>query len=230
MAAILHNTIHSSGSVCGIDEAGRGALAGPLVAAAVVLSTSGNEISRHAGFPIRDGKTLTAIQRTKIYQVLQKTNALIAIETISVRSINNHGIAWANKEIMKRLVKKVPADRYILDGTIRIGRIAGNPSVQSIPHADATVAEVICAGIVAKVARDNLMRELHRLYPEYGWDHNCGYGTAEHIRAICAVRSTRYHRSIFVATALKKVQNLPASTPAATAATSGESSAPGKSR
>ena len=194
-----------AGIVCGIDEAGRGALAGPLVAAAVILSTSEKEISRRAGFRIRDSKTLTGIQREKIYSVLMETNALIAFETISVRSINNHGISWANKESMRKLIKIMHADHYILDGTISVGRVLGKSDIRSIPHADAIVPEVICAGIVAKVERDRMMLNLDAMHPEFGWNHNCGYGTAEHIRMIQTNGSTKYHRGIFVTTALRNI-------------------------
>lgn len=189
--------------ICGLDEAGRGALAGPLVAAAVILPCSRNKISRRAGFSLRDGKILTAKQRRKIYTILKRLKAKILIEIISARSINNHGMGWANREIFRRLIKKADADRYIVDGNIKIGRIAGKKDVRSIADADAIIPEVICAGIVAKVERDCLMRGLHREFPKYGWRHNAGYGTKKHIKAIELYAMTRYHRGIYVTTAMR---------------------------
>ncbi len=190
--------------ICGIDEAGRGALAGPLVAAAVTLPVSARTVSRRAGFTLRDGKRLTPAQRIKFVTVIKRLHAGITVEVISARSINNHGIGWANREIMRRLIKRTDADRYVLDGNLKIGRIAGKTGkIASIPHADATVTEVICAGIVAKVERDRIMGDLHRTYFRYGWNRNRGYGTRAHIIAITEFSSTRYHRSVFVTTALR---------------------------
>ncbi len=191
--------------LCGLDEAGRGALAGPLVAAAVILLCSRNKISRRAGFKLRDGKLLRAKQRKKVYAVLKRLRAEIAVEVISARSINNHGIGWANREIMRRLIKKVKADKYIVDGKLKLGRIAGKTNkVTSIIDADATIAEVICAGIVAKVERDKLMQQLHKQFPKYHWKNNAGYGTKGHLAAITTYSLTYYHRSIFVTTALRR--------------------------
>src|SRR5437899_2439419 len=102
--------------VCGVDEAGRGALAGPLVTAAVIPAISKRKLLAMAKTPIRDGKTLSAIQRMRIYKALIDTGATYAIEIISARSINNRGIARANKEGMRRLIKKIHADIYIVDG------------------------------------------------------------------------------------------------------------------
>ena len=149
--------------ICGLDEAGRGALAGPLVAAAIILSCSGNTISKNAGCKLRDGKLLNSNQRKKIYSALKKYNAKIAVEVISTRSINNHGIGWVNREIFRRLIKIIDSDSFIVDGNLKLGRIAGKTNtVTSIVDADATIPEVICAGIVAKVERDKIMDQLHK--------------------------------------------------------------------
>jgi ribonuclease HII len=192
--------------ICGLDEAGRGSLAGPLVAAAVILHCRRNVISRKAGIIVRDSKTLNSKQRKKIYSVLKKLKAEIFIEIISTRSINNHGIGWANKEIFRRLIKKITADQFIVDGNLHIGRIAGKTNtVKSVVHADAYIAEVMAAGIVAKVERDTIMYGLHRRFPKFDWKYNAGYGTRSHIAAIRKYTVTRYHRGIFVTTALRKL-------------------------
>lgn len=102
--------------VCGIDEARRRALVGPLVATAVVLTRSPQKISRLAKTKLRDGKLLTAKQRNKIFSVLKKLKTEMMIEVISSRQINNHNIGWANRKVVRRLIKKVDADKYIIDG------------------------------------------------------------------------------------------------------------------
>lgn len=174
--------------LCGLDEAGRGALAGPLVAAAVI-----GQVSK-----IKDGKLLSPNQRNEIYSRLKKSGAQIYIETISSRSINNHGIGWANKEIFKRLIKKVLADKYIIDGNLKI------KGAQSVVNGDATIPEVILAGIVAKVERDKIMCQLHKSFHRYHWEVNKGYGTLKHIEAIKNHGPCRYHRVVFVTTALRQ--------------------------
>ncbi len=178
--------------ICGLDEAGRGPLAGPLVAAAVVLNLAFTT-------PIRDGKLLSRLQREKIYEELKKTKSLIEVEIISTKLINSKGIGWANKEIFRRLIKKVKADLYIVDGNLKINR----PNVKSIINADANIPVVILAGIVAKVERDKIMTKLHRKFPLYNWKQNAGYGTKEHIKIICEYGACREHRNIFVNSAIK---------------------------
>ncbi len=190
---------------CGIDEAGRGALAGPLVAAAVVMShKTVKTVSRRAGFKVRDGKTLSGAKRRKIYAILKRMRATVAVEVISTRQINNRGINWANREIMRRLIKRMMADEYILDGKMKVGRVAGRPNIRSIVDADATIGEVILAGIVAKVERDRLMDALHREFPDFRWKQNKGYGTKSHLTALSTRGPCRYHRLIYVTTALRK--------------------------
>lgn len=190
--------------ICGIDEAGRGALAGPLVAAAVILPCSVRKISKRAKIKVRDGKLLTAKQRNQIYTVLKRCKAQFEAEVISTRTINNHGIGWANRQIIRRLIKRIEADKYIIDGRLKLGRIQGKTSrVQSIVDADAAIPEVILAGIVAKVERDKIMKALHRQFPRYHWKSNAGYGTKKHLEALQTYSFTYYHRRIFVTTALR---------------------------
>lgn len=190
---------------CGIDEAGRGALAGPIVAAAVMLPCSPTKVSKIAQTPLKDGKLLTPSKRRRVCQALKQLNATICVEVISTRSINNHGIGWANKEVIRRLIQKIDADEYIVDGNLRLGRIMGKTDhIKSVVDADATIPQVICAGIIAKVERDKLMRNLHKQFPKYKWKLNAGYGTKKHLEAIKLYDMTYYHRRIFVTTALRK--------------------------
>ncbi|MBI3559904.1 ribonuclease HII [Candidatus Gottesmanbacteria bacterium] len=194
--------------ICGIDEAGRGALAGPLVAAAVVLPYSIRKLGRIAKTPIRDGKTLSIAQRTRICRTLKRLDADIHVEVISTRRINNRGIQRANREAIRSLIKRVDADRYIVDGKIRLGRIKGKTEkILTIVNADATIPEVILAGIVAKFKRDAIMQKLHDQLPRYHWKSNAGYGTKLHLQAITSNGATRFHRNVFVTTTLRRVKS-----------------------
>lgn len=191
-------------TICGIDEAGRGALAGPLVAAAVILPCSPRYLARLAKTKVRDGKLLTATQRNRIYKALKRVKAEIVIEVISSRKINNHGIGKANRLIVRNLIKRVEADKYIVDGKLKLGRIKGKThKMRSVVDADATIPEVILAGIVAKVERDKIMHALHKQFPLYNWRRNAGYGTRQHLEVLQTHSITIYHRSIFVTTALR---------------------------
>jgi len=194
--------------ICGLDECGRGAWAGPLVAAAVVLNCSRQRLVRIAGTKLRDSKLLNAKQRQKIYQALKKTEAEMAVEVISDRQINNRGIGWANREIFRRLIKRIEADEYIADGTIKIGKVKGRPAIKSVIDADEKIPPAIAAGIVAKEERDKLMRRMHKEFPKYGWKTNTGHGTRAHFLAIEAWGMTKYHRTVFVTTALKNSNGL----------------------
>ena len=176
---------------CGMDEVGRGALAGPLVAAAAVLSAQ-RKVLR-----LKDSKKLTPEKRNKIYKRIILSGAVIAVEEISARQINMRGVGWANREIFRRLKNKIPADKYIADGNLKLGK-----KIKSVVKADTKIPEVMAASIIAKVFRDRIMDHLHQLYPKYGWQSNKGYGTKYHIAAIREHGVTKHHRSMFVRTAL----------------------------
>lgn len=192
-----HNDYLPAGrQVCGLDEVGRGALAGPLVAAGVIL----NPKFKIYNLKLRDSKKLNPRQREKIYKAIVESGCAAKTEIITARQINNRGIGWANKEIFKRLIKKIEADKYVVDGNLHI--YLRNKNVKSVVGADRTRKCVMAASIVAKVTRDRLMQELHGVHPQYGWRMNVGYGTSYHIDAIKEFGVVRYHRSVFVTTAL----------------------------
>lgn len=192
-------TVHD---VCGIDEAGRGALAGPLVAAAVAFPSGFHLPNVIGGVPLRDGKTLSRSQRERIIATCDEFGIQQRIETVHVADIDKRGIGWANKEVFRRLIASVEAARYILDGNLTIAVRGKAGRIESVVDADATVPQTILAGIVAKVHRDRLMDVLHHECPRYGWNHNAGYGTREHITAIREFGTTVHHRRMFTATAL----------------------------
>jgi ribonuclease HII len=182
--------------ICGLDEAGRGALAGPLVAAGVIL----NSKFKKYNIELKDSKKLNRQQRERIFKAIVASGSTLGTEIITARQINNRGIGWANMEIFKRLIKKIQADKYIVDGNLRIHQRDKN--VRCVIKADATRKCVMAASIIAKVTRDRLMQELHGEHPKYGWRMNAGYGTNYHITAIKESGVVRYHRSVFVTTAL----------------------------
>ena len=177
--------------VCGMDECGRGALAGPLVACAIVLK------AQYSILRLKDSKQLSIKQRNELYKQIINRAEVVRVEFISARQINNRGMWWANKEIFRKLIRSIRADKYIVDGNLKIKRAT------SMVKADTKVPEVMAASIVAKVTRDKFMKELHLKYPKYGWQTNVGYGTDHHIRAISEHGSIHYHRSVFVTTALR---------------------------
>lgn len=181
--------------ICGLDEVGRGPLAGPLVAAGVIL---GRKV-----VGLNDSKKLNPNQRRILYEEIINTCKVYAVEVFSVEEIDRIGIGQANKRIFEMLIKKIAADKYIVDGNLRItGDIRNRPNIESVIKADAKFPEVMAASIVAKVTRDGIMRNLHKEYPEYGWETNVGYGTKKHISAIVSFGTTPHHRIKFVQTAV----------------------------
>jgi ribonuclease HII len=174
--------------VCGLDECGRGPLAGPIVAAGVIFTRPIKNL--------KDSKKLSKAQRQKLFNEITG-NSVFEVEIISVGQINSRGIGWANKEVFKRLIKKLSADKYIVDGNLKI------KNAISLVKADDKIPEVMAASIVAKVTRDKLMQELHEKHPHYGWQSNVGYGTKFHITALREHGPCKHHRTTFVNTALK---------------------------
>ena len=175
--------------LCGMDEVGRGAYAGPLVAAAVVLPRG----FRHPW--LRDSKKLTASQREAVDEQVRGRAVALAVAEISVAEINSRGLGWANVEVFRRLVGQVVADGYCCDGRLRIDAI--HP-VHCLVGGDDLVPSISAASIVAKVHRDALMRRLHLDAPHYEWASNKGYGAPVHRAAILAHGVHSEHRRVFI--------------------------------
>lgn len=188
---------------CGLDEVGRGALAGPLVAAAVILPDDiADQLGALSRF-LRDSKTVPRARREDLALAIRAHALALEVVTIPVDDINRHGIGWANREAFRRLIAALDADEYIVDGRVRPpappDRIA---RVRCLVKADALVPAVAAASLVAKAHRDAMMATLHGSYPAYGWNTNAGYGAAAHLAALRAVGVCPEHRAMFVATAL----------------------------
>jgi ribonuclease HII len=186
--------------ICGLDECGRGAFAGPLVAAAVIIKSDLGSFPSLLPVPLRDSKQLTKSQRNKIVSLLPKLPIIYRVEEVSTSEINEKGIGWANKTIFERLVDKVKAKIYIVDGNLKFS----NLNIKSLIKGDDKCLQVMLASIIAKVYRDNLLASLHSDYPVYGWNTNSGYGSAFHIQSLREYGLSPHHRTQFVRTALQK--------------------------
>lgn len=185
-------------TICGLDECGRGSLAGPLVAAAVCINVDIQQFPSLLPAPLRDSKKLTEIQRNKIFAARRKLPITFKIEEISVAEINEKGMGWANREVFERLMKKIKAKVYMVDGNMKFK----DYHVQTLIKGDDKCYQVMLASIIGKVYRDNLLKKIHRDFPQYGWDKNSGYGTKMHIVALKEFGISPHHRTKFVSTAL----------------------------
>jgi ribonuclease HII len=176
--------------IAGVDEVGRGPLAGPVLAAAVVLPP--NVAIRG----VDDSKKLTADKRAELYDQIRAQAIAIGVAGASAREVDRHNILRASHLAMRRALQRMRCtpDHVFVDGTPVMGLGYEHTAVID---GDAKVHCVACASIVAKVVRDRLMHLLAARYPGYGWDTNAGYGTAEHRGAIAALGLTPHHRRSF---------------------------------
>ncbi|HEV8192721.1 MAG TPA: ribonuclease HII [Ktedonobacterales bacterium] len=188
---------------CGLDEVGRGALAGPLVAAGVILP---DDITSRLG-PLarflRDSKTVPRHHREKLAKEIRAHALAVELVLISVSEINKQGIGWANREAFYRLICAIAADEYIVDGRVRPPAPPERAHlVRCLVKADARVPAVAAASLVAKVYRDAWMANLHKHYPVFAWARNAGYGTPAHLAALHEHGPCLEHRTLFIETAL----------------------------
>ena len=177
-------------AIAGVDEVGRGCLAGPVIAAAVILDPA----RRPRG--LRDSKQLAAADRERLAAVIAKTAVAIALGVVESTEIDRTDILQATLEAMRCAVEglRVRPD-YLLVDAVRIPVI---PIPQEgLIRGDSRSASIAAASIVAKVYRDALMRSLHPLYPAYRFDANKGYGTRDHLRALRRLGATPLHRTTF---------------------------------
>lgn len=178
----------------GCDEAGRGPLAGPVYAAAVILP----EDFHHP--LLNDSKQMSEKERDILRPVIEKEAIAWAVEAVSAGEIDTLNILWASVTGMQRAVLKlVPKPDFLLvDGNkFRPFEGFGFSSYKTVIHGDATYASIAAASVLAKTWRDEKMRELSKEYPMYGWDRNFGYPTKEHIVALKEYGPSPYHRRSF---------------------------------
>ena len=179
--------------VVGVDEVGRGSLAGPVVAAGVVFPSQVKPIKG-----VNDSKKLSSNQRGKLEPIIKRTASDYALASVSVKVINQKGIEWATMEAMKRVVKKMKRTQVVLVDGNRAPRLPKEVEVKSIVGGDNQVYSIAAASILAKEYRDRLMRRLNRKYCAYGFAENKGYGTQKHRQAIYKYGVTICHRKLFV--------------------------------
>ncbi len=173
-------------SIAGIDEVGYGSLAGPVVAGAVILPL-GSRLAL-----IRDSKLLTSKQREKLANEIKERCHAWAIGAAEVEEINQLGLKAATFLAMRRALEAIPSTDHVLVDAFKIPDL--DLPQTALIHGDRLVKSIAAASILAKVFRDNLMRELDQEFPDYGFKSHKGYGTARHLKAIEKFGSCSIHR------------------------------------
>ncbi len=187
----LKKYMHEDLVEVGCDEAGRGPLAGPVFAAAVILP-------KDFFHPrLNDSKKMSASDRELLRGIIEKQALAWAVVEVSAQEIDSLNILWASVEGMHRAIRKlaVTPEFILVDGN-RFKPIDGIP-YETVVHGDATYASIAAASVLAKTYRDDKMRLLAQEYPQYGWERNMGYPTHEHIEAIKKWGYSPYHRRSF---------------------------------
>lgn len=180
------------GPVAGVDEAGRGACAGPLVVAAAILRTG--DANRLA--ELTDSKLLSPAARERMYELLLRRCTHTAVVVTEVEEVDRCGVGFANIEGMRRAVARLETHPgYVLTDGFRVPGLAA-PSL-NVLKGDRVAACVAAASVLAKVTRDRIMGELHERYPHYGFDVHKGYATAAHKAALREHGPSEVHRWSF---------------------------------
>ena len=179
------------GYLCGIDEVGRGPLAGPVVACAVILPKD------HDILYLNDSKKLTAHKREELYDVIMEKAVAVGIGMASPQRIDEINILQATYEAMREAISKLKVTpQLLLNDAVTIPQVT-IPQVPII-KGDAKSASIAAASIVAKVTRDRMMVEYDKTLPGYGFASNKGYGSSEHIEALKKYGPSPIHRASFI--------------------------------
>jgi ribonuclease HII len=188
----IENAIRRMGfnHVAGVDEVGRGCLAGPVVAAAVVLDPD-RYIPR-----ICDSKTVTSLERVRLYEQITRAAVCWGVASCDPEEIDRVNIHQASLRAMQRAVlSMVPLPDFVLVDAFRVPEL---PMAQrAVVHGDARCTAIAAASIVAKVTRDRFMLELHSRDPRYGFDRHKGYATRDHLEAVSRFGYSDVHRRSF---------------------------------
>ncbi len=182
-------TLYPICMIVGIDEVGRGCLAGPVVAGAVLL------VSPIKG--LRDSKMLSRSRREQLALIIEKQALALGLGWADAHEVDEYGLTHAVRLAMQRALEQIKHTykQIIIDGNYNF--LATNPLATTIIKADSKVAAVSAASIIAKVARDNFMRQQALLYPNYGFDKHVGYGTRMHLNALTKLGACELHRKSF---------------------------------
>ena len=186
-----------TGLIFGIDEAGRGPWCGPVVAACVCLPNF--EISPELASQINDSKKLSTTKREKLFPLIMNSGAYVGIGQSSAQEIDDLNILQATFLAMHRALEDATQKGYeanfaLIDGN-RLPK--WNIPCQCLIKGDSLSLSIAAASIVAKVTRDHIMQALAKEYPQYGWERNAGYGTADHIAALQQYGVTPHHRKTY---------------------------------
>lgn len=177
--------------ICGIDEAGRGPFAGPVVAGAVILPKNCNILY------INDSKKLSAAKREKLYDEIMEKAIAVGLGSVSPKVIDEINILQATYEAMRIAIKNLSVTPDILlNDAVKIPEV----DIIQVPiiKGDAKSASIAAASIIAKVTRDRLMMDYDKIYPEYGFADNKGYGSEKHREALKKYGSSPIHRNTFI--------------------------------
>lgn len=179
--------------IAGIDEVGRGPLAGPVMAAAVILPL---DLDTEWLSQVNDSKQLTPETREQLYPLIYKSAIAVGIGEVPAEGIDKHGIARATKIAMKKAIANLDTkpDALLID-FVRLTEV--NLPQRCIPKGDCRSVSIACASIIAKVTRDRLMVEMDRTYPGYGFAEHKGYATKEHLESIERLGACPIHRMCF---------------------------------
>jgi ribonuclease HII len=179
--------------VAGVDEVGMGALCAPVVAAAVLVRPHTRKI---AG--VRDSKMLSARQRGQLVDEIKRRSLAWAVGAASVAEIERLNIRNAAHLAMRRALRRLPEhDHVLIDGLKASGLDAYIGPYTAIVDGDASSYAIACASVIAKVTRDRLMARLAVRYPGYGWEHNAGYATRDHVAGLRLLGVTPFHRRTY---------------------------------
>ena len=176
----------------GVDEVGRGPLAGPVVACAVVLPTQCELLG------VKDSKKLTEEKRESLYEDIMTKALYVGIGVVEAEEIDHINILQATFKAMRMALEKIPApyDKVLVDGDKTIPNV--NVKQHAIIQGDNKSASIAAASIVAKVTRDRMMKEYARVYPGYDWENNKGYGSTKHYEGVKQQGITVLHRKTFL--------------------------------
>lgn len=178
-------------AICGIDEAGRGPLAGPVVAGAVILPKDERIMY------INDSKKLSEKRREELFDVIMEKAVSVGVGIVDASRIDEINILQATYEAMRQAVNKLePQPDILLNDAVTIPEL----DMKQVPiiKGDAKSISIACASVIAKVTRDRMMYEYDKMYPEYGFAKHKGYGTAQHIEAIKELGASPIHRLTFI--------------------------------